>query len=105
MARDELQGAAFGGAIDNARLIMCAGMGPSDSDGPSHGTIGHGLIMCALWPGRCCNPSVFFFYFFFTHVQFAQGHRRWTLHVELRGKQGILFPSGAPYKVQTNSIR
>ena len=97
MARDELQGAAFGGAIDNARLIMCAGMGPSDSDGPSHGTIGHGLIMCARYgPGGAAIQVYFFFTFFFTHVQFAQGHRRWTLHVELRGKQGILFPSGAP---------
>ena len=55
-------------------LIMCAGMGPSDSDGPSHGLTGYyrawADYVCPSWPWRCCNPSVFF-YFFFTQAYSA----------------------------------
>ena len=38
---------------------MCAGMGPSDSDGLSHSLTGYYTAwadyVCRSWPGRCCK--------------------------------------------------
>ena len=44
-------------------ILPCAVMGPTDSDGPSHGLTGYyrawADYVCRSWPGRCCTGAAF----------------------------------------------